>query len=154
MKKDKKFYSDIYSFFILKKKINEQSMKKIFSLLRVDSTFMTTSYNRMFDVNKKLIKYVKNHLSTKLKICDFAISSGQSTLELFQELKSSKINKITEIYGFDKKIYITMFTIGKFIFLYSSNNELLMVEYNKRCLRYRWFLLFRIIEKFIRRMWF
>ena len=42
MKKQNNF-TDIYSYFILKKNINEKMMKKIFSLLRVDSTFMTTS---------------------------------------------------------------------------------------------------------------
>ena len=57
MKKNNQFYSDVYSYFILKKNINEKTMKKIFSLMRVDSTFMTTSYNRMFDVNIILKKY-------------------------------------------------------------------------------------------------
>lgn len=124
-------------------------MKRVFSLLRVNSTFMTTSFNRMFDVNKILMRYIKGHFSKELKICDFAVSSGQSTLELFQDLKLNNINKIYQIYGFDKKIYITMYMIGKFIFLYSANNELLMIEFNKRCMRYRWFLFFKKIEKLI-----
>ena len=81
MKKNNKFYSDIYSYFILKKNINEKSMKRIFSLMRVDTTFMTTSYNRMFDVNQILNKYINKNFSKKLVICDFAVSSGQSTLE-------------------------------------------------------------------------
>ena len=149
MMKNKKFYSDIYNFFILKKNINEKTMRKVFSLIRVGSTFMTTSYNRMFDVNKILIKYTKQHFSKEIKICDFAVSSGQSTLELHEDLTSSNINKIFEIYGFDKKIYITMYIIEKFIFLYSSSNELLMVEYKKCCLRYRWFLWFKKLEKLI-----
>ena len=112
-------------------------MKKIFSLMRVDTTFMTTSYNRMFDVNKILKKYTEKHFSKKIVLCDFAVSSGQSTLELFLDLKKEKIDKI---YGFDKKIYITIYKLGKLIFLYSSKKELLMVEYDKQCLRYRWFL--------------
>ena len=58
-------------------------------------------------------------------------------------------DKIIEIYGFDKKINITIYKIGKFIFLYSSKNELLMVEYNKQCLRYRFFLLFKLVEKLL-----
>ena len=49
-------------------------MKKIFSLMRVDTTFMTTSYNRMFDVNK-LLKYTEKHFSKKIVLCDFAVSS-------------------------------------------------------------------------------
>ena len=120
MKKQNNF-TDIYSYFILKKNINEKMMKKIFSLLRVDSTFMTTSYNRMFDVNIILKKYIKNIFSKKIVICDFVVSSGQSTLELYFDLNK---NKIKEIYGFDKKINITIYQIGKFIFLYSSKNEL------------------------------
>jgi hypothetical protein len=146
MKKNNQFYSDVYSYFILKKNINEKTMKKIFSLMRVDSTFMTTSYNRMFDVNIILKKYIKKYFSKKPVICDFAVSSGQSTLELFSDLNKQKIEKI---YGFDKKIYITIYQIGKLIFLYSSRNELLMTEYNKQCLRYRYFLLFKRIEKII-----
>jgi hypothetical protein len=146
MKKNNQFYSDIYSYFILKKNINEKTMKKIFSLMRVDSTFMTTSYNRMFDVNKILKKHIKKYFSKKLIICDFAVSSGQSTLELFMDLNK---NKIDEIYGFDKKIYITIYQVGKLIFLYSSRNELLMAEYDKQCLRYRWFFLFKKVEKIL-----
>jgi hypothetical protein len=145
MKKNNKFYSDIYSYFILKKNINEKNMKKIFSLMRVDSTFMTTSYNRMFDVNKILKKYIKTYFKKKIVVCDFAISSGQSTLELFCDLSKEKIENV---YGFDKKIYITIYQIGKIIFLYSSN-ELLMVEYDKRCLRYRYFILFKKLEKIL-----
>ena len=145
MKKQNNF-TDIYSYFILKKNINEKMMKKIFSLLRVDSTFMTTSYNRMFDVNVVLKKYIKKFFSKKVVVCYFAVSSGQSTLELFSDLNK---NKVKEIYGFDKKINITVYQIGKFIFLYSSSNELLMVEYNKKCLRYRYYFFFKLIEKIL-----
>ena len=77
MKKKNKFYSDIYNYFVLKKSINGKNMKKIFSLMRVDTTFMTTSYNRMFDVNKLLKKYTEKHFSKKIVLCDFAVSSGQ-----------------------------------------------------------------------------
>ena len=136
MNKNNKNYTDVYSYFVLKKNFNAKMMKKIFSLLRVDSTFMTTSYNRMFDVNLILKKYVDKYFSKKPVVCDFAISSGQSTLELFMDLNKGKID---EIYGFDKQIYITIYQVGKFIFLYSSRNELLMVEYGKHCLRFRWF---------------
>ena len=91
-------------------------MKRIFSLLRVDTTFMTTSYNRMHDVNVILNKYIKKNFSKKIVLCDFAISSGQSTLELFSDLDKIKIK---EIYGFDKKINITVYKLGKFIFFYT-----------------------------------
>ena len=74
----------------------------------------------------------------EIVVCDFAVSSGQSTYELFFDLNK---NKIREIYGFDKKININIYQIGKFVFLYSSMNELLMVEYNKKCLRYRYFFI-------------
>ncbi len=148
MKKTKNF-TDIYSYFVLKKNINEKMMKRIFSLLRVDSTFMTTSYNRMNDVNKILKKKINKYFSKKITICDFAVSSGQSTLELFLDLNKNKINKII---GFDKKIFITIYQIEKFIFLYSSSNELLMVEYNKQCLRYRYFFLFKKTEKILPRL--
>ena len=145
MKKQNNF-TDIYSYFILKKNINEKMMKKIFSLLRVDSTFMTTSFNRMIDVNKILKKYINKYFSRKIVLCDFAVSSGQSTLELYFDLSKDKIK---EVYGFDKKINITIYQIGKFIFLYSSRNELLMVEYNKSCLRYRYFFFLKFVEKFL-----
>ena len=146
MKNQRNFYTDIRSYFILKKNINQRRMKKIFSLMRVDSTFMTTSYNRMFDVNIILKKHIKKYFSRKTVICDFAVSSGQSTLELFSDLNNKKIKKI---YGFDKKINISIYQIGKYIFLYSSGNELLMAEYDKQCLRYRYFLLFKKIEKIL-----
>ena len=81
---------------------------------------MTTSYNRMFDVNKLLKKYIEKYFSKKIVVCDFAVSSGQSTLELFLDLNQNKIDKI---YGFDKKINITIYKLGKFIFLYSSNKN-------------------------------
>ena len=113
MKKQNNF-TDIYSYFILKKNINEKMMKKIFSLLRVDSTFMTTSFNRMIDVNKILKKYINKYFSRKIVLCDFAVSSGQSTLELYFDLSKDKIK---EVYGFDKKINITIYQIGKFIFI-------------------------------------
>ena len=147
--KKKNNFTDIYSYFNLKKNLNEKMMKRIFSLLRVDSTFMTTSYNRMHDVNVILNKYIKKNFSKKIVLCDFAISSGQSTLELFSDLDKIKIK---EIYGFDKKINITVYKLGKFIFLYSSDNELLMIEYNKQCLRYRYFFLFKLVEKFLPRL--
>ena len=146
MRKNNKNYTDIYSYFVLKKNINEKMMKKIFSLLRVDSTFMTTSYNRMFDVNLILKKYINKYFSEKPVICDFAVSSGQSTLELLADLNKQKIQNI---YGFDKKIHITIYKLGKLIFLYSAKNELLMVEYDKQCLRYRYYFFFKKIEKFL-----
>ena len=77
MKKFKNSYTDIYSFFIQKKNINKNSVEKIFSLLRVDSTFKTTSYNRMVDLNLKLRKYIKKLFSKNVLICDFGVSSGQ-----------------------------------------------------------------------------
>jgi hypothetical protein len=144
MKEKNKNYTDIYSYFVLRKNINKKMMKKIFSLLRVDSTFMTTSYNRMFDVNLILKKYLNKYFSKKPMVCDFAVSSGQSTLELLSDLTKQKIKNI---YGFDKKIYITIYKIGKLIFLYSSKNDLLMVEYDKQCLRYRYFFLLKKLEK-------
>ena len=58
-KKDKNFYTDIYSFFILKKKTHKKKIENIYRLLRVDNTFKTTTYNRMFDINIKLRKYLK-----------------------------------------------------------------------------------------------
>ena len=54
---------------------------------------MTTSYNRMHDVNVILNKYIKKNFSKKIVLCDFAISSGQSTLELFSDLDKIKIKK-------------------------------------------------------------
>ena len=144
MKKTNNFYTDIYSYFILKKNINEKKMKKIFSLIRVNSTFMTTSYNRMFDVNKVLKKYIHKYFSKKIMICDFAISSGQATYELNFDLNKIKIKNI---YGFDKNIHIKIYQLKKLIFLYNLKNELLMVEFNKYCLRYRYFFLFKKVEK-------
>lgn len=146
MKNLRNLFTDINGYFVLQQNINQKRMKKIFSLMRVDSTFMTTSYNRMFDVNKILKKYVKKYFSKKIVICDFAVSSGQSTLELFLSLNKQKIKKI---YGFDKNIDISLYQIGKYIFLYNSRNELLMAEYNKQCLRYRYFILFKKIEKIL-----
>ena len=87
MKKFNNYYTDIYSYFILKKNINKKMMKRIYSFLRVDSTFMTTTYNRMYDVNKILKKHINKYFSKNIVICDFAISSGQSTYELYRDLK-------------------------------------------------------------------
>ena len=146
MKKISNFYTDIYSFFILKKNINQNSMERIFSKLRVGSTFKTTSYNRMRDINKKLNKYINKFFLKKVLICDFGVSSGQSTLELYKVINKKKIKNI---YGFDKQIYLKLFKLKNFIFLFSSNNDLLMVENNKYCLRYRYFFLFKKIDKIL-----
>jgi hypothetical protein len=147
MKKFNNFYTDIYSFFILKKNINKTMTEKIFSKLRVGNTFKTTSYNRMKDVNLKLKNYIKKFFSKKkIMLCDIGVSSGQSTLELYNDLKRQKIKYI---YGFDKQIYLKVYKIQKLIFLYSSKNNLLMVEYDKHCLRYRYFFVFKKLEKFI-----
>jgi len=146
MIKSKKFYTDIYSFFILKENINKSRLEKIFSLLRIDNTYKTTSYDRMFKVNKKLKKYINKFFPKKVMICDFGVSSGQSTLELYNDLNRKQIQYI---YGFDKQIYLKIYKIKKLIFLYSLNNELLMVEYDKYCLRYRYYLLFKKIEKIV-----
>ncbi len=143
-KKNKNFYTDVYSYFVLKKKLSKKRIEKIFTLLRVDNTFKTTAYNRMFDINKRLIKYLNKFFSKKVMVCDFGISSGQSTYELFTNLGNSKIKKI---YGFDKQIYVQLFKFKKFIFLFSLNKDLLMVEYDKYCLRYRYFYIFKKFEK-------
>ena len=144
MKKFNNFYTDINSFFILKKNINKLRMEKIFSKIRVDTTFKTTSYNRMADVNKKLKNYIKKIFSKKIMVCDFGVSSGQSTLELYNDLNKEQLQNI---YGFDKQIYLKIYKYKKYIFLYSSKNNLLMVEYDKYCLRYRYFFVFKKIEK-------
>jgi hypothetical protein len=146
MKKLKNFYTDIYSFFILKKNFDKNKAERIFSLLRVDTTFKTTSSNRMFDINQKLKKYIKKFFSRKIVICDLGVSSGQTTLELHNDLNNIKIKKI---YGFDKNLYIKIYRFKKLIFLFSSNNKLLMVEYKKYCIRYRYFFLFKKIENFL-----
>ncbi len=146
MRKSNNFYTDVYSFFVLKKNINKIRMEKIFSKLRVDGTFKTTSYYRMDDVNKKLKKNIKKIFSKKVIVCDFGVSSGQSTLELYKDLGKDQIRYI---YGFDKQIYLKIYKIKKFIFLYSLKNNLLMIEYDKYCLRYRYFFIFKKIEKFL-----
>ena len=146
MKKIGSNFTDIYSFFILKKKISEFRTEKIFSKLRVGKTFKTTSNKRMQDVNMQLKKYIDKYFSKKINICDIGISSGQSTLELYNDLKSSQIEYI---YGFDKQIYLKIYKIKKLILLYSSANDLLMVEYNKYCLRYRYFFILKKIDKII-----
>ena len=146
MKRFNNRYTDIYSFFILNKNINKARTEKIFSKLRVDNTFKTTSCNRMFEVNKKLKKYIKKNFLKKIMICDFGVSSGQSTFELYNDLNKKQIQYV---YGFDKQIYFKIFKINKLIFLFSSKNDLLMVEYDKYCLRYRYFLIFKTLEKFL-----
>lgn len=138
------FYTDIYSYFVLKKNIDPKRIEKIFALLRVDTTFKTTSDSRMNDINLKLLKYLKKFFSKKIMICDFAISSGQSTLELYNNLDKTKIESI---YGFDKQIYLKIYKIKNLIFLYSKKNDLLFVEYNKYCVRYRYFFIFKKLEK-------
>tara|TARA_B110000027_G_C16090653_1_gene288239 strand:- start:663 stop:1394 length:732 start_codon:yes stop_codon:yes gene_type:complete len=121
-------------------------MEKIFSKIRVDTTFKTTSYDRMVDINKKLKNYIKKLFSKKIVICDFGVSSGQSTLELYNDLNNEKLKNI---YGFDKQIYLRIYKYKKYIFLYSSRNNLLMVEYDKYCLRYRYFFVFKKFEKLL-----
>jgi hypothetical protein len=146
MKKFNNFYTDINSFFILKKNINKVRMEKIFSKIRVGTTFKTTSYDRMADVNKKLKNYIKKNFSKKIMVCDFGVSSGQSTLELYNDLNKEQLQNI---YGFDKQIYLKIYKYKKYIFLYSSRNNLLMVEYDKYCLRYRYFIVFKKLDKLL-----
>ena len=121
-------------------------MEKIFSKIRVGTTFKTTSYDRMANVNKKLKNYIKKNFSKKVMVCDFGVSSGQSTLELYNDLNKEQLQNI---YGFDKQIYLKIYKYKKYIFLYSSRNNLLMVEYDKYCLRYRYFIVFKKLEKLL-----
>ena len=79
-------------------------------------------------------------------VCDFGVSSGQSTLELYNDLNKEQLQNI---YGFDKQIYLKIYKYKKYIFLYSSRNNLLMVEYDKYCLRYRYFIVFKKLEKLL-----
>ena len=146
MKNNKNFYTDIYNYFLFNKNIDAKRIEKIFALLRVDSTFKTTSSGRMIDINLKLKKYIKKFFSKKIVLCDFGISSGQSTLELCENLNDVKIKNI---YGFDKQIYLKIYKLKKLIFLFSASNELLLVEFNKYCLRYRYFFILKKIDKII-----
>ncbi len=146
MKNSNNFYTDIYSFFVLKKKINKVRMENIFSKLKIDSTFKTTSYNRTNDLNIKLKKHITKYFTKKITLCDIGISSGQSTKELYDHLDKNKINYI---YGFDKQINIKIYKLNNFVFLYSLKNELMMVEYDKYCLRFRYFYFFKKIEKIL-----
>ncbi|WP_440677282.1 hypothetical protein [Candidatus Pelagibacter sp. HIMB1587] len=146
MKKIKNFYTDVYSFFVLKKNLSRSAIERIYSLLRVDNTFKTTSFNRMNDLNKIMKKYIKKFLFKKIILCDVGISSGQTTLELYNDLKNVNIK---EIYGFDKNLNIKIYQFKKFVFLYSSKNELLMVEYDKHCVRYRYFYVLKKVAKLI-----
>ena len=92
------------------------------------------------------VKIIENVFLKKVVICDIGVSSGQSSFELYKDLE---VNKVKCIYGFDKQIYIKIYKINKFVFLFSSKKNLLMVEYNKNCLRYRYFLMFKKIDKFL-----
>ena len=78
-KKSKNFYTDIYSFFIKKKKIDKIRLENIFSKLKIDSTFKTTSFNRMNDINKKLNNHIKKNLPKKIMICDLGVRIGKNT---------------------------------------------------------------------------
>ena len=146
MKNFNNLYTDIYGFFILKKNFNKNRIKKIFSLIRVDNTFKTTNPNRMRDLNIILKNYIKKFFSKKINICDLGISSGQSTLELYKDLNEKNINYL---YGFDKQIFVKIFKFKKLVFLYSLDNNLLMVEYKKYCLRYRYFIIFKQVQKIL-----
>ena len=66
-------------------------------------------------------------------------------MELFNNLNKTKIKSL---YGFDKQIHIKIYRIKKFIFIYSSKNNLLFVEYNKYCVRYRFFFILKKLENF------
>ncbi len=144
MKKDNNFYTDINSFFILKKNTNKARMEKIFSKIRDGTTFKTTSSNRMVDINQKLKSYIKKFFSKKIMICDFGVSSGQSTLELYNDLNKEQLQSV---YGFDKQIFLRIYKYKKYVFLYGTKNNLLMVEHDKYCLRYRYFFVFKKLEK-------
>jgi len=146
MIKSKKNYTNISDFFILKKKISKRRLERFFSLIRIDSTFKTTSNNRMPTLNIKLKNYVKKFFSQKILVCDIGISSGQTTLELYKALNKKKLDYI---YGFDKQIYIKLYKFKKLLFLFSLKNELLMVEFKGYCFRYRYFILLKKIEKLL-----
>ena len=80
--------------------------------MKIDSTFKTTSFNRMNDINKKLNNHIKK-IFQKIMICDLGVSSGQSTKELYDDLNNIKIKTI---YGFDKQINIKIYKLNKLIF--------------------------------------
>ena len=82
--------------------------------MKIDSTFKTTSFNRMNDINKKLNNHIKKNLPKKIMICDLGVSSGQSTKELYDDLNNIKIKTI---YGFDKQINIKIYKLNKLIFI-------------------------------------
>jgi len=143
--KQNNFYTDICSFLVHKKKVSKKTFENIFSNLRIDTTFKTTTFSRMNDLNTKLRNYSQKFFLNKMLICDFGVSSGQTTLELYNGLNKSQIKCI---FGFDKQIYIKIFKFKKFIFLFSLNNKLLMVEFNKYCLRYRYFFFLKNFKIF------
>ena len=76
-------------------------------------------------------------------ICDFAISSGQSTLELYNNLNKTKIESI---YGFDKQIYLKIYKIKNLIFLYIKKMTYYLLSIIST-VRYRYFFIFKKLEK-------
>ena len=145
-KKDKNLYTDVYSFFVLRKKLVKR-LENIFKLLRVDNTFKTTSENRMLDINKKLKKHLNNFFTKKVMICDFGISSGQSTYELFLDMGKTKNKKIF-MDLINKFIFVFINLINLFFYLVKIK-KLLMVEHDKYCLRYRFFYIFKKFDKIL-----
>jgi len=142
-----KYYTNIYDYFVEKKVDCENQFENIYAKLKVGTTYKTTAKNRMDKLNEVSENVLSNNLNAtdKLKICDFGISSGDTTLDLIYALNEKNFS--FEIIGFDKNIEATMITLGKFIFLFSSDNRLLFVEYNKYAVKKKIVKFFSIFEK-------
>lgn len=140
------YYTNVYDYFVLKKKVDVKQAENIYKKLRVGNTFKTTTENRMRIINSNLKEIIKKNFIHKVDMCDVGISSGQTTHELICDLSDEIVNSI---YGFDKQIFIKLYIIKDFIFIYSSKEELLMVEYKKHSLRARYFYILKKIDKAI-----
>src|SRR5271157_2641182 len=61
-------------------------------VLLPNGTFKTTSPNRLDDLNRFVLPYLQEIAERPLKIMDIAASSGVSTLEWYDSLKSQGID--------------------------------------------------------------
>lgn len=150
-------YTNIYDYFIENDISTRSQVKNIYARLHVGSTVKTTKQNRMEKITEYTIDLLKRNFDTSINICDFGISSGQTTYDLYK--KCNNIGLLKTLYGFDRQIYASMLCLGKFIFLFSKENDLMFGEYDKHALRTIYFyplkkvdqLLLFFLKKFLKK---
>jgi len=130
---------------LLGNNVDSQATDNIYSRLRCNQTYKTTKVNRFSDIDIKTKELLKNYFFKKIDVCDFGLSSGQTTLELANTLDT----QVGNLFGFDKQIRVTLYQYGKFVFLYDLDKKIMLSEYNGFSIKRRYSIILKLMEKML-----